>query len=423
MVGVMPLRTLAVDFNSFFASCEQQENPHLRGKPVAVLPVMTDSSCVIAASYAAKARGVKTGTGVREAKLLCPDLHLVESRPGVYIDYHHRLIEVIESCIHITAVKSIDEMECDLTKTFAPRAKALSVAHQIKHRIKNRIGASMTSSIGIAPNWMLAKLATDMQKPDGLVVVEQEELPQRLLGLKIDDFNGIGSRMKARLEEKGFDTVERLYGATRSQLRGIWGGVEGERMYARLRGEQVSLQMQKHQTVGHSHVLPPKLRTIAQADAVLHRLMQKAAMRLRNIAHYAGALSVYISYQDGQSWSEEIRFAETQDSLRLTLALNQLLLRRPRIRQKPAQVGITLIRLLPMTSFTPDLFEQPTQKARERLNHAMDTLNHTFGNGSVFLGGAFGVTDNAPMRISFTCIPKPELEEIDPARKRRLRPK
>ena len=92
----MPLRTLAVDFNSFFASCEQQENPRLRGKPVAVLPVMTDSSCVIAASYAAKAFGVKTGTGVREAKKLCPELQLIESRPGVYIDYHHRLLEVIE---------------------------------------------------------------------------------------------------------------------------------------------------------------------------------------------------------------------------------------------------------------------------------------------------------------------------------------
>ena len=422
MVDVMPLRTLAVDFNSFFASCEQQENPRLRGKPVAVLPVMTDSSCVIAASYPAKARGVKTGTGVREAKKLCPELHLVESRPGVYIDYHHRLLEVIESCIHITTVRSIDEMECDLTKTFAPRAKALSVAREIKRRIKSKIGASMTSSIGIAPNWMLAKLATNMQKPDGLVVVEQEELPERLLGLKIDDFNGIGDRMKARLEEKGFDSVKRLYGATRSQLKGVWGGVEGERMYARLRGDQVPLHMQKHKTVGHSHVLPPKLRSTAQADAVIHRLMQKAAMRLRNIAHYAGAMSAYISYLDGQSWSEEIRFAETQDTLRLTLALTQLLSKRPATRQRPAQVGITLIRLLPMSSFTPDLFEQPVQEARERLNHAMDTLNHTFGNGSVFLGGAFGVTDNAPMRISFTCIPKPELEEIDPTRKRRLRP-
>jgi DNA polymerase-4 len=277
----MPLRTLAVDFNSFFASCEQQENPRLRGRPLGVVPVMAETSCVIAASYSAKARGVKVGVGVAEARRLCPGIELVKARPELYIRYHRQLLGIIEQSIHVTEVRSIDEVECDLTATFASRGKALAVASTIKERVASEVGSCLTSSIGIAPNWLLAKLATDLEKPNGLVVIEQEELPERLLGLKLDDFLGIGAHMDARLRAHGIDTVEKLYGASKAQLRGIWGSVEGERMHARIRGDVVPLAIERNKTVGHSHVLPPYLRTQAQAHAVLHRLLQKAAMRLR----------------------------------------------------------------------------------------------------------------------------------------------
>ena len=421
----MPLRTLAVDFNSYFASCEQQENPRLRGKPIGVVPVMADTSCCIAASYPAKAQGVKVGTGVTEARIRCPGIQLVEARPELYIRYHRRLLEIIESCIHVTEVRSIDEVECDLTATFAPREKALAVAKDIKAKVKREIGPCLTSSIGIAPNWLLAKMATDMQKPDGLIVLDDPDIPQRLLKLDITDFLGIGPRMDVRLRKRGISTVERLYQATKEELRGIWGGIEGERMYARLRGENVPTPSEKNKTVGHSHVLPPALRTDTKSHAVLHRLLQKAAMRLRSIGHYTGGLYVFVSYRNEERWSDEILFNETQDTLKLTEALNQLWERRPQPLHPmiPMHVGLVLNRLLPMLGHTPDLFEHESEVARERLLQAVDSLNQTFGNGSVYFGGAFGVTGNAPMRISFTRIPAPELEEIDPARERRVRPK
>ena len=217
----MPLRTLAVDFNSFFASCEQQETPALRGQPVAVVPVVAATTCCISVSYAAKARGVKAEMGVDEARLRCPELALVEARPRTYINYHHRLVEVIESCIHVSEVKSIDEMECELTATFAPREKALAVARQIKAEVVRRIGPCLTSSIGIAPNWCLAKMASDMQKPNGLVVLDDEDIPGKLLGLKLRDFLGIGVQMELRLNAHGIDTPARLYAATKGELRGI----------------------------------------------------------------------------------------------------------------------------------------------------------------------------------------------------------
>src|SRR5476651_1858470 len=248
----MALRTLAVDFNSYFASCEMQERPELRGKPVGIVPVLAETTCCIAASYAAKARGIKVGTGVREARALCPDIVIVQQRPALYIGYHRRLVAEIEACIHVTAIKSIDEVECDLTATFAPREKAMAVARQIKERVARHVGPCLTCSIGIAPNWMLAKLASDMQKPNGLVVLDDEDIPQKLLALEMTDFCGIGPRMDTRLRAHGIDTVGKLYGATKATLRGIWGGVEGERMHGRLRGEQIPLASQAHQTVGHS---------------------------------------------------------------------------------------------------------------------------------------------------------------------------
>ncbi len=421
----MPLRILAVDFNSFFASCEQQERPELRGKPIGIVPVLAETTCCIAASYAAKAKGVKVGTGIAEARALCPEIQIVVQRPAVYIDYHRRLIDVIESCIHVTEKRSIDEVECELTATFAPRDRALAVARQIKERVTKRVGPCMTSSIGIAPNWLLAKVATDMQKPDGLVVLDDEDIPQKLLQLEIMDFSGIGPSMDLRLRAHGIDSVAKLYAASKVQLRGIWGSIDGERMHARLHGENMPSPREKNQTVGHSHVLPPFLRTEAKSLAVLHRLLQKAAMRLRDIGHYAGGLTVHVSYFDDLSWSYELRFNDTQDTVTLTHALNQLWERRPvRYRKRPpARVGLVLTRLLSMGGHTPDLFFHGQEEARERLHHAVDTLNQTFGNGTVYFGGAHGVTANAPMRISFTQIPKPELEEIDPARERRLRPK
>lgn len=417
----MPLRTLAVDFNSYFASCEQQERPELRGRPIGIVPVLADTTCCIAASYAAKQRGVKVGTSIPEARALCPDIVLVQQRPSLYIDYHRRLLAEIEACVHVTTIKSIDEMECDLTATFAPREKALAVARQIKERIARNVGPCLTCSIGLAPNWLLAKLATDMDKPDGLVVLDDADLPQKLLHLAPADICGIGPRMDHRLRAHGIDSVEKLYAATKAELRGIWGGVEGERMHARLRGDLVPLPPSVPRTVGHSHVLAPVRRNDAMARAVLHRMLQKAAMRLRALAHYAGGLSVFVGCSDRSTWEDDIRLTETQDTHALTRALAQVLARRTAPFRSPVKVGVLLHRLLPMSAHTPELFDREQAAAHERLDEALDTLNRTYGHGTVFLGGAFGVTKDAPMRIAFTRIPTPELEEIDPSKNRRVR--
>ena len=108
------VRWLFLDLNSYFASVEQEMQPELRDRPVAVVPLMADTTCCIAASYQAKAFGVKTGTQVGEAKRLCPEIVLIEARHELYVDYHRRVVEAVESCVPVSSVRSIDEMACEL---------------------------------------------------------------------------------------------------------------------------------------------------------------------------------------------------------------------------------------------------------------------------------------------------------------------
>ena len=421
----MALRNLALDFDSFFASVEQQERPELRGKPVGVVPVMAETTGCIAVSIEAKKLGLKRNSRVAEARRLCPGLVIVESRPEVYIDYHRRLKKIIESCVPVKKVQSIDELECELTTDFAHApARAITLAKKIKSTIAREAGDFVRCSIGIGPNWFLAKVASDMEKPNGLVVIDDADIPGKLLHLKLTDFCGIGENMEARLHRAGIDTVAQLYATSSAQLRAIWGSVEGARFHSWMNGGLQEREQSQHNTIGHGHVLPPAGRNNDTALAVLHRLLQKAAMRLRHTGHYAASLSLSVRYRDDTSWSGDRRFNETQDTLHFTHVLNELWSSRPReLRNRaPLQIGVMLGHLLESAGHTGDLFTAETENTRTRLHSAIDTLNKTFGKNSVYFGGAHGATDYAPMRIAFTRIPEPELEEIDPSRQRRLKP-
>ncbi|MGQ0675409.1 MAG: DNA polymerase Y family protein [Rhodospirillales bacterium] len=163
------LRWLYLDLNSYFASVEQQLDPSIRGRPVAVVPVMSESTCAIAASYEAKAFGIKTGTKIYEAKRRCPDLILRPARHDLYVKFHRKTCEEIDRHIPIAKVCSIDEVACSLIGSERVRANAVDLAQRIKQGIRERVGDYIGCSIGIAPTRFLAKVASDMEKPDGLV--------------------------------------------------------------------------------------------------------------------------------------------------------------------------------------------------------------------------------------------------------------
>ena len=411
----MTLRALYVDFNSYFASVEQQERPELRGRPIGVLPVVAETTCCIAASYEAKKFGVKTGTPVREARKLCPDILFVEARPALYIHYHHRLVEIVESCTPVDRTLSIDEMVCKLTGSQQQRGNALALAGRIKQAIRAHMGEHVRSSIGIAPNMFLAKVASDMQKPDGCVIIEQHELPEKLFSLQLRDLYGIGKRMAQRLNQAGIFTIPELYAANRQQLRSAWGSVEGERLYGKLRGEEQFETRRPRHSLGHSHVLPPHLRTPQSAHAVLHRLLQKACMRLRSYDLVASIIKIKIKFIDRPSWVCDSACSATDDTLQLTHALEQLWQRYPARLPAPYAVGLSLSGLAPPAQRTLDLFALPAVSPRKKLaptslSRTLDALNMRYGKNTVYFGSAHNALHNAPMRIAFNHIPDLEVE-------------
>jgi DNA polymerase IV len=390
-----PVQILFLDLNSYFASVEQQENPELRGKPVIVAPVDTDSTCAIAASYEAKRYGIKTGTNVGEAKRLCPDLRIVPATHGLYTKYHQRILEAVDSVLPVEKVCSIDEMYFRLIGKERDQAAARELALRMKKTIREQVGECMTCSIGIAPNAFLAKLGTEMQKPDGLVVLQTDDLPERIAHLQLTDFAGINRRMKARLQAAGIFTITDLYAATPQELRIAFGSIVGERWWYLLRGYELQEEESARKSLSHSHVLPPELRTDDGCREVLLRLLQKASARLRANELCASAMSVHVRAR--RSWKAHTRLDPTND----TMTFNDALLRlwQDRDFSQPIGVGVGFYDLTEERHVTPSLFDFSVQ--RDELSRAVDSVNRKFGKNSVYLAGMQRAKDTASEKIAF----------------------
>lgn len=387
---------LFLDLNAYFASVEQQENPELRGKPVVVAPVDSDTTCAIAVSYEAKRFGIKTGTNIGEARSLCPGLIVVGGTPGLYVSYHKQVVEAVESVVPVEKVCSIDEMRCRLIGKEQDPETVRRIALRIKESIADTVGECMTSSIGVAPNAFLAKLATEMEKPNGLVILTAEEIYERTRSLQLTDFTGINRRMKARLQAAGIFSVEHLYAATKSELRTAFGSKIGERWYYLLRGFELDLPDSDRKSLGHSHVLPPALRTDKGCHDIMLRLLAKAANRMRSLNLVAGEMSVFVHGYE-RSWRQHLRLPATNATRTLSEEFERMWVNRDFSR--PRTVGVTFSSLAPADSVTPSLFDQgPDLK---KLDGAIDSVNHRFGKNSVFLAAISDVKDRATEKISF----------------------
>ncbi|HTV05237.1 MAG TPA: hypothetical protein VME86_07695 [Acidobacteriaceae bacterium] len=414
------LRWLFLDLNSYFASIEQQLRPELRNRPIAVVPVMADTTCAIAASYEAKAFGVKTGTLVADAKRLCPKIALVEARHEIYVEYHHKIIRAVEKCAPISSVQSIDEMAVNLMGREQSLLNALDLARAIKQSIRDRVGHTLRCSVGLAPNRYLAKIASDMDKPDGLVALAPDVLAAALSRLQLRDLPGVGARMERRLHQHHIHTMPQLLSLSREHMNRAWGGINGERLWHWLRGEDFNDSSPDHpKSVSHSHVLPPELRTVEGARAVAHKLLHKAALRLRTAGLWATNVSLSLRYLVPRSstpshsspraaWSHTVSVIECQDTQTLIEALINLWNLRPQgpAYQRPFHVGVWLGDLVPNHLHTLSLFSHlETESHRTRLSVTMDALNHKYGLDTLMPGGMLLAKAAAPTRIAFTAIP------------------
>lgn len=382
------LKWLFLDLNSFFASVAQQESPALRGRPVAVVPVAnTDSTCAIAASREARAYGVKTGMPIYEARRICPALICVPAHHHVYVDYHHRILDEVIRHVPINKVWSIDELSSCLPPRLRNVEAATHAALRLKEGLRKNVGSCITASIGIAPNSFLAKVATDIQKPDGLVILEPQSLPGRLLDLDLTDLPGINVNMKKRLEKAGIHSMEHLWHAAPKQARRAWGSVMGERFWYNLHGYDIPDTPTKSSTIGHSRVLDPALRRPDAARLVARRLVIKAASRLRRREFHAAAFYLSIRDRDDRRWAAETRVIPAQDNFTFLRALDDLW-RGMMTDMNPnalKKVSVGFYDLRRATEITPDLFTKPPARANA-LSGLMDSINEKYGSDAIRLG-------------------------------------
>jgi DNA polymerase-4 len=311
--------------------------------------------------------------------------------------------------VPVRAVLSIDEMDCELTGRWREPERALDIARKVKAGLAERIGECLRTSIGIGPNTFIAKTASDMVKPDGLVVIEKAELPERLFALEVRALSGIGKQMEKRLHAHGIRTVRDLAARSRDELRSIWAGMGGEAMYDRIRGEEQHDAPTQTSSISHSSVLGPERRNPEDAAAVLNRLVQKAAMRLRKASFYAGRISIGVKYVDGTRWDADMKLVDTQDTVAFLHTLEKLWGTRPRNRRPILQVGMAFSDLVSEAQHTGSLFA--TEERSKSLYSALDKLNARFGKQAVYFASAHKARDRGGMHIAFNHIPDPKTDK------------
>ncbi|AFL86562.1 nucleotidyltransferase/DNA polymerase involved in DNA repair [Terriglobus roseus DSM 18391] len=420
---------LHVDLNSFFASVEQQIHPEYRNRPLAVVPTFADTTVAIAASYEAKALGIKTGTRVGDMKKICPEIIMVQGDHTTYAEYSHRIHAAVERVCPVAHIPSIDEVTCQLMGREREPPNARRISLDIKQAIYDDVGDTMRCSIGMAPNRYLAKIASDMQKPDGLIGLLPSQLPRALTHLELRDLPGVGAKTEQMLIKKGITTMPQLLELDREGMHKLWNSVWGDRLYHWLRGHDTGddgapLPNEMQKSLGHSHVLGPDHRSPQGSWAIAHKLLHKAAMRLRMEKMCTGSLGVTIRYQlsrqeaEGRSkvrqhqsgikhdaWGMEARFPTCQDTLSLLETLQKVWAQQPTgpEYQRPFFVGVTLGRLIPESEQQPTLFADADN--RGALSRTLDKLNLKYGHTTLHFAGMLPARDSAPTRIAFTQIP------------------
>ncbi len=387
---------LLLDVNACFATIEQQANPILRGKPVAVAAYTTPGGCILTASYEAKRMGVKTGMHVRDGKRICANLIVLPPDPEKYRWVNHKLVSLLQTFAPDVEVASIDEMIIELPVGSPMK----SVAQAIKSRIKQEIGEWIKVSIGISTNRYLAKLASSLQKPDGLVEITKENIEMTLEKLKLEDLTGIKEGNAQRLRSFGIPSPLALYRAPISSVRGAFRSIVGHHWWMRLHGwESDSSEKEAPKTIGHSYALgKPYTPCSVSLHQILSQLVAKMGRRLRTGHFTASGIHVSCLFRDSSYWHHGQKLpAPLYADGDLYKAADDILQKAP---GRP-------VRLLAVTSYllVQNLYEQQTlfddDQKKQKLMQAIDAICDRWGEHVVMSGRMLSMDQKVLDRIAF----------------------
>ncbi len=377
---------LHIDMNAFFASVEQRADPALRGKAMAVIG-SEHRGVVLSPSYEARAFGVRTGMTYGEAMIACPDLKLVPADPAKYSHICEELIGIWGDFSPVVELFSIDEAFLDVTGCERLLGDPLRMAIMIKERVWN--DTKLTCSIGIAPNKLLAKLGSDMLKPDGLVLITADDVGDVLENLPVRQLCGIGSNVERSLAIMGIRTCGELGRTTIEKLTAQF-GVIGERLRNMGRGIDddpvAALKTEYEQTaksIGHSMTLTEDCSDTTLIERHILQLAEKVGRRLRRGAYHGSTITLTLRYADFQTFSRQRKLCHAVNNSLDIYSVAREILREIRLAQPIRLVGVSV------SCLNKDFAQMPLfdyEQKRMFVTGAMDKINDRYGDFTVTWG-------------------------------------
>jgi len=395
-----------IDLNSCFAIIEQQANPLIRHKPVAIAAYDTPRGAVIASSYEAKALGIKLGVNVREARLLCRDVIVMMPDPDKYFDAHKRFKQVLLNYTDTVTPKSVDEFVIDFRGSLAiQRGKRLEdVGYEIKADVKAALGEYVTVNVGIGPNRFLAKLAASLHKPDGLDVIDGNNLEEIYSQLTLVDLPGINVRYEARLNAGGiFTPLHFLHAPLPLLKKRVFKSINGYYWYLRLRGHEIDGVDFGRKSYGQQYALGDKTADREKLSRLLMKLCEKTGRRLRANNHLATGIYLWLSFENRTYWAKgkdtKADIYSTQDIyLHAQRLLNQAL-----IPGRVTNLGVTVYKLKPTTPEQLGLFDG-TRLDTKSLARAADLVNDKYGEFTMVPATMANMQDVILKRVAFGSV-------------------
>ena len=397
---------LHLDMDAYFASVEQRDVPIYRGRPLIVCHTSSDfcsHGVVATASYEARPWGVKAGMSVWEARSRCPQACFVHADIPKYLDNARRILRICERRSHRMEVFSIDEVFLDLAPVLRSRLQgeelweaARRVGAALKEDIRREL--RLTASVGIGPNKLVAKMASEFQKPDGLTVIRPEQLPDVLAPLSVDKLVGVGARMRRNLRAMGIETVGDLARAPREALEWRF-GIMGRLLWKAARGEDdspVASSGEGHEvkSFGHSLSLRGGSDDLEYLENTLLGLVDAVTRRMRRDGYLGRTVSLRLRVGYAMGYARARTLEEYSDLPSPVFAAARDLLRREASsglwREPVTTVGVSVSQLRRREEGRQVTIWECLDPREEKLTAAMDALRDRYGEGVVTRASLLG---------------------------------
>jgi len=397
-----------IDLNSCFATVEQQARPMLRGRPVAIINRRTEHTMIITCSYEAKAKGVKLGMRVKDAKILCPDLVWLESDPAKYKFVYHRLMSIMQDYSAHVRMKSIDEGVIDFSETTAKIAgrSIVDIGHEIKQRLWDEVGVAMNCNVGIATNRFLAKTAAGLNKPNGLDVITHKNLREVFSKLELIDVTGIAKRMEQRLNAVGiFTALEFLDADPVTLQKMVYKSICGLDWHQRLRGWEVDKRDFPLKSAGRQYVLEEYKMSREKVLQRLHHLAEETGAKVRSQGLVARGVRVHArAYShEGRGWGGSYWHARHMSAM--PFFSNQAIYEQARKLFEHApeyvkEIGVTCYELSEPDDSQLSIFGD--ELARDKaITSSIDSINARYGKRIIHSADTLLTNHNVKEKIPF----------------------